>query len=537
MKNTTKAASGILIVAIAAVVAFMNHPTKIPAPPVQPIAHTNVMRPTMSPTASTGLDTPTSTVNQVDSTATNTMPQSPAPVQPTGNPSYQPLFAPGTFTNTAPTSVPNSNGANTAPVAPDATASDPGTPTMPATQPAPGTLTEIVPGGWYASNDPGSLQQPVLMPASSWPGDASTASTKAHTMILVLNPETTSPAINAAYNTPAQLQAAYELPASAGGSGVIAIVDAYHNANALSDFNTFSKYFALPVETSTTATAATNKVFQVVYATGTAPVNDTTAADDCLGWIMEMSLDVQYAHALAPNAKIVLVECKSAAWVDLIKGIQAANALPGVKEVSMSFGSQEFSSETSYDSYFTQAGVAYFAGGGDTTTSCSYPAHSPNVIGCGGTTLTRNSTGVLQSETTWNMTGFGLSPFEVRPSYQSAISGQVGTKRGGNDVSFLANPNTGVYIFDSTAYDGMSGWSIIGGTSLSTPCLAAIANDAGTCNGFPASSQAELVRLYANLGNNVTFRDITSGAAGSGVAGYGWDLPTGVGSPHGLVGK
>ncbi len=538
MKPNLKVA-GALIATIAIAVVSVEYANTSKQTSSTPIAHTNVMRPTLSPADSVA--SPTSSMSTVLQTATNPAPQDQyIPATPAKGPSYTPLFEPGTFTN-APSSTPtNTSAANTPASVPVAAAAPAApavsTPTIPTIQPAPGTLTEIVPGGWYASNDPSSLQQPVLMPASSWPGDSNTGAVRAHTMILVLDPESASPAINAAYNTPAQLQAAYNIPAT-GGSGVIAIVDAYHDANALSDFNTFSKYFGLPQETSTSATASTNKVFQQVYATGTAPVNNTIAADDCLGWVMEISLDIEYAHAMAPSAKIVLVECNSAAWSDLIKGIQVANALPSVKEVSMSFGAQEFSGENSYDSYFNQAGVTYFAGGGDTSGTSSYPAHSPNVIGVGGTTLTRNSTGVLQSETTWNATGFGLSPYETRPSYQSSVSTQVGTKRGGNDVSLDANPNTGVYIYDSTAYDGMSGWSIIGGTSLSTPCWAGIANVAGTSNGFPASSQAELTRLYGNLGNNVTFRDVTSGVSGSASAAYGWDQPTGLGSPVGLVGK
>jgi len=339
----------------------------------------------------------------------------------------------------------------------------------------------------------------------------------------------------AQYNTPATVRSAYNLP-STGGSGAIALIDAYHYPTALADFNTFAKQYGLPQETSTVATSSSNKVFQLVYATGRQPMS---GGNFISSWNLEEALDTQWAHALAPNAKIYVVEAASDSTTDLYTAVQVASTLPGVKEISMSWGGSETQQEANwYDAYFTTYGIVYLAAGGDVSADVEYPSTSKNVVSCGGTTINRSSTGVFVSETGWTDTGCGPSLYESRPSYQNSISSIVGAKRGVNDISFLADPNSGVYVYDSTPYWGEEGWWIVGGTSLATPSVAGVLNLAATAStGFAASTAIEQSRIYGNLGNASVFRDITSGTDGKYKCTVGWDFVTGLGSPVGLSGK
>lgn len=321
--------------------------------------------------------------------------------------------------------------------------------------------------------------------------------------------------------SPAQIRAAYNL-ASTGGSGAHAVVIAYHYANAVRDFNIFSTQFGLPTESSTNATASTNKVLQVVYQGSAAPATN-------VGWNQEAALDIEWSHAMAPGAKIYLVEANSSSFNDLNAAIKKAAALPGVRSVSMSFGANEFSGETNYESTFTQANVVYFASTGDTGGQRSWPALSPRVVAVGGTSLT--GSGTSWSEKVWSGTGGGLSAYYSRPTYQNAVQSVVGTKRGGPDISAVADPYTGCAVYAPTSSTA-SGWMIFGGTSLSCPIIAGIYNQSGQVS---ASTAAELARIYSRLGSS-SFRDVTSGTAGGNSAKAGYDLCTGVGTPLGLTG-
>ena len=272
----------------------------------------------------------------------------------------------------------------------------------------------------------------------------------------------------------------------------------------------------------------------MVYAAGTKPMS---GGSYIASWNMEEALDIEWAHAMAPQAKIYLVEAASDSTADLLVAVRVASSLPGVKEVSMSGGGSEFSYEGCYDSVFTTPGVVYFASGGDAGAVMEYPAASPNVVSCGGTSVNRDSRGNLISETGWNQTGCGQSRYEPRPNFQNGVAAVVGNCRGVSDISFVADPNTGVYVYDSTPLWGESGWWILGGTSVSSPALAGVVNAAGTMNGFAANTAAEQARIYSNLGNASVFRDITSGKAGSLSCALGYDFLTGVGTPRGLAGK
>ena len=388
-----------------------------------------------------------------------------------------------------------------------------------------------------------SPQGRVMAPGSSI-ARADDKGVRAHTHLQVFVPEQTvtpfagPPFAGLGFETPASLACVYSLVPRAnscnpnlvftnptGGFGAIALVDAFHYPTALTDLLTFSTQFGLKAPSLT-----------VVFASGTKPAQDPTG-----GWELEAALDLEWAHAMAPDAKLFLVEARSNSFSDLLAAERVAGNLvasAGGGEVSNSWGGDEFSGETSFDSNFTTAGVVYFASSGDQP-GVQYPAASPNVVAAGGTTTARNpSTANFLSERPWDLTGSGLSAFEARPVYQDVIQAIVGTRRGVPDLSFDSNPVTGAWVFDSTPVQGAgSGWFIVGGTSLASPALAGIVNAAGNKLG---SSNAELNLIYNNLAITTDFNDISSGFCGP-TAGFsaklGWDLCTGIGSVKGKVGK
>jgi subtilase family serine protease len=317
--------------------------------------------------------------------------------------------------------------------------------------------------------------------------------------------------------SPEQIRSAYGVPV-AGGAGTIAIVDAFDYPTAVNDFNVFSHQFGLPEETGA------GSVFQVVYAKGRPRSN--------CGWAQESALDIQWAHAMAPNAKIVLVLAKSNSFTDLFQAVNVAESLPNVAQISMSWGGGEFSTEASYDGTFN-ADLTYFAASGDTGGVTIYPGVSPKVVSAGGTTLNMNNTSFV-SETGWSGSGGGQSKYEPRPPFQNVISSIVGTKRGVPDFSFDANPQTGVSVYDSIRCQGLVGWMVFGGTSVSSPSLAGIVNNAQ--NGW---GDAELANVYAGYGSaySLNFRDISAGSAGGNTAVANWDFVTGIGSSLGTAGK
>jgi kumamolisin len=333
------------------------------------------------------------------------------------------------------------------------------------------------------------------------------------------------------FETPASLACIYNLvPQSngcnpnmtssvpTGGAVSIAIVDAFDDPGAAKDLAKFSRQFGLP---------AAN--FKVVFASGTRPLNDP-------GWEIEESLDVQWAHAMAPGAKLYLVEAASNSFYDLLTAETVAASLvanDGGGVVSNSWGGSEFNDEMAYDSFFSYPGVVYFASTGDGP-GVIYPSASPNVVAVGGTTLSRNpNTGNFIFESAWNSTGGGISQYETIPSYQKGVARVVGTQRGVPDVAAAADPNSGLWVWDS----GNGGWYIVGGTSASSPIWAGIVSAAGSNLG---SSWAELTTLYKNRSNKTDFADIKSGVCGpwnGNLTLPGYDLCTGVGSPMGYGGK
>ena len=164
-----------------------------------------------------------------------------------------------------------------------------------------------------------------------------------------------------------------------------------------------------------------------------------------------------------------------------------------------------------------------------------YPAASPDVVACGGTSVNRASTGAFINQTAWSDTGCGPSVYEPRPAFQNAVAKVVGNKRGVSDLSFVADPKTGVYVYDTTPIWGSTGWFILGGTSVASPSLAGVVNLAAAAGkGFAANTAAEEARIYGNLGNSSVFMDVTSGTDGVYHATAGYDFITGVGTPNGV---
>jgi kumamolisin len=309
-----------------------------------------------------------------------------------------------------------------------------------------------------------------------------------------------------------------------GGTGLIVIVDAYDFPTAGSDLATFSAQFGLPPAR-----------FAKVFASGTKPSSGCTGFGGLGNWGLEESLDIEYAHAMAPNATIVLMEAASSSFDDLFAAVKAANQLFATRhlkgEVSMSWGGAEASTQIVDDASFTQPNVTYFASSGDAP-GVIYPSSSINVVGVGGTVVDRTEFGLYTAQTAWLSGGGGLSRFESIPSFQSGISGMVGTKRGVPDVALIAGTSTAIYNTGGGSCG--AGWEEVQGTSIASPAFAGIVNNAGS---FNASSNAQNTEMYGELGDSAFFTDITSGSCGTHGAFPGWDFCTGLGVPNGLTGK
>lgn len=304
-----------------------------------------------------------------------------------------------------------------------------------------------------------------------------------------------------------------------GGSQTIVIVDAYDDPSAGSDLKTFSTEWGLPAAT-----------FSKQYASGTKPANGCAS-----GWEGEEALDIEWAHAMAPKAKIVLMEAASNSFSDLFAAVLAANGYiathgSGQGEVSMSWGGSEWSLEGLNDVFLLQPNVVYTAASGDSP-GVSYPSASPYVVSAGGTQINRNSSGNYTKQVAWGSGGGGTSVYETRPSYQNGVSSVVGAARGTPDIASDASPSSPVWVYDSSCYGG---WVSFGGTSVAAPTLAGIINRAGS---FKIDSNAELTTVYNNRTNPADYTDITSGSCGTHSAKSGYDLCTGVGVVMGYAKK
>ena len=365
----------------------------------------------------------------------------------------------------------------------------------------------------------------IIYPASSIP-----VAGRPHTNYFFVDTDQPAPQPPAGAETPGSVACVYKFVAGpsgcpiatsttvpSGGIGAIAIVDAGYYPTAQSDLDAFDTQFGIPATTITQVWPG--------------PIQPPVYSD----WEVEEALDIEWAHAMAPHAKLFLVvsalcttpDCDTdPTWqaVQYAGNLVAAN---GGGVVSMSFGDAEIAQETSFDQYFTHPGVVYFAAAGDSGLGVSgYPAASPNVVSVGGTYFNRDSNGNFTYEQYYTGGGGGdISPYEPRPSYQNGIASIVGNHRGYPDVAsdFCC---AAIYL---------QGWGSVGGTSWSSPTFAGIVNAAGS---LQPSSLAELTMMYNELANPTQyaayFNDITQGDSRCKV---GWDLCTGIGSAHTYAGK
>jgi len=317
---------------------------------------------------------------------------------------------------------------------------------------------------------------------------------------------------------PRQFRTAYGLTSTGSSTQTIAIVDAFNAPNIAADLATYSSTYGLP--SCTTANGCFKKVNQ----------NGRTAYPRSdRGWALEISLDVEIAHGICPNCKILLVEATNNSFANLMAAEDYATAHAHI--VSNSWGGGEFSGETTYDSHFNRSGVQITVSSGDAGYGVEYPAASRFVTAVGGTTLRLNADGTRSRETVWSGAGSGCSAFEQKPSWQK--DGGC-ARRTVADVSADADPATGASVYDSYAYQGQAGWFRVGGTSLSAPLIAAVYALAGN-----ASSTTYGSYPYAHT---ASLFDVTSGSNGSCGGSYlcsakiGYDGPTGVGAPNGTTG-
>ncbi len=312
--------------------------------------------------------------------------------------------------------------------------------------------------------------------------------------------------------------------ATAGLGQTIAIVDAYNDASLASDLHQFDLFYGLPDPPAFTQLDQSGGVEQ-------------PASAEATGWGEETSLDVEWAHALAPAASIVLVE----GGTDLLAAVQTAASLPGVSVVSMSFGLPDETNQLLMDRFFTtpagHQGVVFFASSGDSGAPPIYPSDSPNVVSVGGTTLNLDAGGNILSETAWAGSGGGQSTVEASSSFQNSALGQGTAGRATPDIGFDADPDTGVSLYDSLDLDADSPWEQVGGTSFSSPAWAAmtvLANQARAATGKGTLGGAtQFLPLLYQL-PAADFNDISGGASLgfptiSATAGY--DQATGIGTP------
>ncbi len=359
----------------------------------------------------------------------------------------------------------------------------------------------------------GSAMAAFAQPASVDPFQVRTA----HPDFIILRHPRPSSGGPAGFS-PAQFRKAYgvDLLVKTKGKGItVAIIDACGNSHAQADLNKYDSTFGLPPTT-----------IKIVTPQGT-PCSDPG------GWGIETDLDLQMVHAIAPKASIVLEAARTASFANLDNAAKDAYTNQGATVVSMSFGGGEFSGETGAkgDAIFSAGntkGVSFTASSGDSGCGAQYPAASPFVTSVGGTTLTTQPDGAYTSETAWSGSGGGLSAFENRPSYQNGFNSN--SKRSIPDVAMVADPNTGVAMYDTD----QGGFIVVGGTSVAAPMWAGVL---ALANGKRVSTMKNAdIELYHIAGNSSKYasdyHDITTGSAG-GVcnAGKGYDLVTGLGSP------
>jgi subtilase family serine protease len=448
-------------------------------------------------------------------------------------------------------------------------AQDERTPEEPAAQAEQQTATDQV-----AQPEIFTPQGTVITPESSVVR-AEDAGVRAHTNVHIFVPEgrqLSSPMPDFTFaETPASMGCVYKVgpiytgcnPATGGtnhptgGWGAVALVDAYDNPHAASDLAFFSTHYGLPAATFTKVYANTSFGTlngMTASCSGTPPGNT--------GWGLEEDLDIEWAHVMAPSAQIILVEACSNSNSDLwfaeqVAGIKVAAA--GGGDISNSFGEGEFAGEVgTTDNVFYRyhwQRITYFASAGDSGWGAAYPSSSPWVVSAGGTTINRDVNGNFLNESCWSGSGGGVSQYELWKSPPSIANGmgpwtnyqypQFGMMaRQTPDLSLDADPASGANVYDTY---GFGGWLVVGGTSLSSPALAGIVNNANnslgqapSIGGSYTTEENNLIydQIFAHTAGGSNFYDVTTGSNGTGHnAGTKYDQCTGIGTPRGKLGK
>ncbi|HXW59288.1 MAG TPA: S8 family serine peptidase [Solirubrobacteraceae bacterium] len=368
---------------------------------------------------------------------------------------------------------------------------------------------------YAASDDPvgpsASPSQPSL-PSDSAPALASQADV--------------SPASTPLGYGPSELQSAYALTALSAANGVtktLAIVDAYDDPNAEADLAEYRSHYGLP------ACTTANSCFRKVNQTGGTTKYPTANA----GWAVEISLDLDMASAICPHCKILLVEATSALVSNLVVAEETAARASGVVAISNSYGLEEGSAGSpnwtpEEASAFSHPGIAITASAGDNGYEVEFPAVLGTVTAVGGTSLTKS--GSAWSQAAWSGTGAGCSVNVAKPAWQTALGAADGgcAMRTNNDVSAVADPQTGVAVYDTYKEPG---WFVVGGTSAASPIVAAFYALMGQEAGLGGASWDY---AHTNYFSNVIGGSDQSGCASylcEGVAGY--NGPTGLGTPNG----
>jgi hypothetical protein len=310
----------------------------------------------------------------------------------------------------------------------------------------------------------------------------------------------------------ADIRAAYNLGGTSGAGRTVAIVDAYNDPTAEADLGVYRAQYGL------SACTTANGCFRKVNQNGGTSYPTTSA-----GWATEISLDLDMVSATCPDCHILLVEASSASFANLGAGVNYA-ATQGVTAISNSYGG----SDSGPNSAYSHSGIAITASTGDGGYGVESPASFDSVVAVGGTSL--HKSGSAYSETAWSGAGSGCSTLNAKPSWQTSATQCSG--KANADVSAVADPQTGVAVYDSTRYQGRSGWQVYGGTSASSPIIASVYTMA---NNFGTSAAS-----YSWSHTSGTLHDVTSGSNGTCPttvwcqATSGWDGPTGLGTPNGL---
>jgi kumamolisin len=373
----------------------------------------------------------------------------------------------------------------------------------------------------FAQDQSSPARGTIVVPLSTVVGGAE----RFQTSMYIFIPDDKAPIPNG--ETPASIACIYGVTAPTngcpkngtllpnGGAKAIAVVSYGVNSFLQSDMDTFNAHFGLPGVT-----------ISKICSCASCPDNSGTGFD------IETALDVEWAHAMAPHAQIIL----SSFCSDPFQEIPGAETLAGQAvagagggEVSNGFSYLgEFSGELGYDQYMQVPSVVYFSEAGNSG-GPSYPSVSPYSVSVGGTTIIRDSNGNFTGEEDcWSSSGGGISQYESLPLYQNILRNISSTHRITPDVSADANPASGVLVYSTT---GCGGWCVVGGTSVSSPVLAGITNAAGS---FLNSTSAELTKTYGEYRlpgiYHKYFFDVVQGAK------FGYDQCTGIGSPRDLAG-